>query len=296
MRIRGGLVVAASLSVVPACKPTLDSNVKAHSEPSAVAPSAVAPTSAAPSATPAASDAAPAPSSPSAVASALAALSPADQARALAIVLAGDLAGDAMAKMNKGDGQGCLADLDRAKERDAKTEARLAMIRAQCEMLSGKCEAGTKRMREAYREHTGPESAARGAEAVASMRCKGGDTSPRIKLLGALFALSQGAYVERVEAAECQRLFREVKTLSQSVKPIDDADTQIKSVPDHVHFTTAKCLEKAGDCAAAVALVGAPDSAVSKAVSSIPDAAIRKKALDDSVRSMLPGCAPPAKP
>lgn len=293
--MRAGGSVALVLACVAAGCRAPEPSVHAHPSASAPPPpSATVASSGAPPTAPA-SASADAPPGEARAAPVGSALSPAEQARALSIVLAGDLAGDAIGKMGKGDGAGCLADLDRARERDAKTEARLAMIRAQCEMLSGRCVAGIKRMTEAYREHVGPEQAARAAESVAAMRCRGGDTSPRVKLLGALHALQQGAYVERVEPAECKRLDREVRAGAAVVKPIDDGDTQVKSIPDHLPFTTAKCLEKAGDCASAVAVASAPDSAVARAVASITDAAVRKKSLDDAVRGMLPGCFPPPK-
>jgi hypothetical protein len=47
------------------------------------------------------------------------------------------------------DGNGCLTDLDRATALDPKFESRgnMGMIRAQCEMLAGKCDQGKKRYR-----------------------------------------------------------------------------------------------------------------------------------------------------
>jgi hypothetical protein len=47
------------------------------------------------------------------------------------------------------DGNGCLGDLDRATALDPKFESRgnMMMIRAQCEMLAGKCDQGKKRYR-----------------------------------------------------------------------------------------------------------------------------------------------------
>lgn len=57
------------------------------------------------------------------------------------------LHGSAAEKSRAGDGQGCLADLDRAAELDPKSASKLDGLRATCEMQAGRCDDGKKRHR-----------------------------------------------------------------------------------------------------------------------------------------------------
>jgi hypothetical protein len=53
-------------------------------------------------------------------------------------------------KLMHDDGKGCLEELDRLKALDPKLEGTLIGIRAQCEMLAGRCQAGKQALTDYY--------------------------------------------------------------------------------------------------------------------------------------------------
>jgi hypothetical protein len=63
---------------------------------------------------------------------------------------AGKLRNEAVQKLVRGDGAGCLRDLERARELDPDTDHIQGQLWAQCTMRSGKCEAGKQLLRRYY--------------------------------------------------------------------------------------------------------------------------------------------------
>ncbi len=113
-------------------------------------------------------------------------------------------------KLMHDDGKGCLEELDRLKALDPKLESTLVGIRAQCEMLAGRCQAGKQALTDYYvRElNMAPELAKTSVEGVASMRCRGGDETDRDRLLRALRELFNSAKVFRKSSKFCVSLTR----------------------------------------------------------------------------------------
>jgi hypothetical protein len=68
---------------------------------------------------------------------------------------AGKLRNAAVQKLVKGDGTGCLRDLERAREIDPDTDHIQGQLWAQCTMRAGKCEAGKQLLRRYYETEAG---------------------------------------------------------------------------------------------------------------------------------------------
>lgn len=155
-------------------------------------------------------------------------------------------------KSAKRDGRGCLADLDAAAKLDPPTVARMEFLRAQCTMLAGRCDDGKALARRYLSENTDmlTEQVSIAVDSYASMYCEG-KMSDRDALLRASMQLSRGAYQGNIGIRACEQASATVARLVTSVRPRDDDDHQISSLPDHWHFTAAACFARAGDCAAA---------------------------------------------
>lgn len=154
-------------------------------------------------------------------------------------------------KMLHDDGKGCLDELDKLKALDPKLESTLVVIRAQCEMLAGRCQAGKAALLDYYvREiNLSPEVAKTSVESIASMRCRGGDETDRDRLLRALRELTDGAYMST--RSDCAANVELVKRLLPKVPPNGPDDSQVNSAPKALFHTAAACLARAGDCKAA---------------------------------------------
>lgn len=202
----------------------------------------------------------------------------------------GELVAAATRKMHFDDGKGCLADLDKIAAIDPKFDARLAVTRGMCEMRAGRCQDGKQRIARWYQDETNmhPERAAFTAESIASMHCRGGDSSDRDRLLRAYYELSDGAYMNKKTVAECSEALATARALIPKVKPTGPEDSQIKSSPQALFHTAATCIGRAGDCKRAFAVYRElyPD------LSSVPDVAMREKIIRDSFDSSIVHCAP----
>jgi hypothetical protein len=162
----------------------------------------------------------------------------------------GELVASASRKMMHDDGGGCLADLEKIAALDPGLAKRLAVTRGQCEMLVGKCAEGKKRVAEWYRDETNlsQERADAVAESLASMRCRGGDSTSRDELLRAFHELTDGAYMNQKEPSFCRERLATILRLVPQVKPRDADDQQVISAPKALFFTAASCFARAGDC------------------------------------------------
>lgn len=161
-----------------------------------------------------------------------------------------ELVADATRKMMHDDGRGCLADLDRAAQLDTKLVTRLEAVRGQCEMLIGRCQDGKARIARWYESETNmhPQRAMLSAESMASMRCRGGDSTDRDRLLVALFELQQGAFVEPFTAASCELHLSTARALIPKVKPRNVDDGQVRGGAQALFHTAALCFARAGSC------------------------------------------------
>lgn len=166
-----------------------------------------------------------------------------------------ELTAAANRKMMHGDGAGCLADLDRIEALDPPLGKQLLITRGQCEMAAGECQKGKQRIVDWYmREQAfGREFAERTAESIASMRCRGGDSTERDQLLAALYELSDGAYMNKRDVAFCRDRVATIERLGPKVKPRDAEDTQVSGGLQALFHTAAMCFARAGDCSSAYA-------------------------------------------
>jgi hypothetical protein len=219
-------------------------------------------------------------------------VAPVSSDRAARVIEAGEWIDSASKKLNKDDGAGCLADLDRARALDPKTEARAAATRAMCEMASGKCQTGKERADAWYRENTrlAPEMVAKTVEGMASMYCREGDMTPRDQVLQAVYDLSQGAYMTTKDPAWCSSRVAKIRKLSTTVSPRDDRDEQIKNALTVACTAGPACLGRAGDCPAAWKAFTQSDCTIAQNIAKVPDAVERKKAMIQAFESIVADC------
>ncbi len=166
-------------------------------------------------------------------------------------------------KMRAKDGKGCLAELDAHDKLDAKHMSSdpksgiFGLMRGQCLMLAGKCDAGKTAFRKAWTAGPGandePERVDQVTEAMAATNCQGGSMSPRDQLLQALKQLTDGGTIGKKDKALCASAWATVKKLGPQVKPKDDSDTQVIWGVKNAYSTAALCLTRAGDCDGAFA-------------------------------------------
>ncbi len=209
----------------------------------------------------------------------------------------------ANAKMNAGDGKGCLAELDTydaTGPQHPSTDPRssFAYLRGQCLMLSGKCQAGKELLRKTYGStHAiamgGPEQVERSVDAMVMIYCVGGDATPRDQLLRALYALQQGAYITKKDAAFCKKAHDDVKRLAKTVKPRDDEDTQVEDGTKVVYFTAAQCFARAGDCDQAWKAY--QDGYPMETLDAIKDPKMKADVLRQGFESSVEKCKPASK-
>ena len=164
----------------------------------------------------------------------------------------------AMAKIASGDGKGCLAELDahdkldpNHKSTDPKN-ASFATYRAQCIMMSGKCDAGKALMAKAAEAAPNPastpESNERWVEVTAMQFCQGDSMSERDQLLKVNYELSQAAASGKPEVKYCEERLAKAKKLMPKVKPRDDDDHMMVSMDYSIFNYAPGCFVRAGDC------------------------------------------------
>ncbi|MCX4247781.1 hypothetical protein [Paraliomyxa miuraensis] len=199
-----------------------------------------------------------------------------------------DLVESASRKMNHGDGQGCLEDLQAIVRIDPKMHRRLAITQGQCEMLVGQCQKGKERISKWYQVETAmtKERADITAEQLGSMRCRGGDSTDRDKLLAALFNLQDGAYMNTRTPEYCRENLDVARRLIPKVKATGPDDTQISGGAQALFHTAAACFGRAKDCVAAFRVY----EELFPAKGTIADPATAKKVIRDSFESSITHC------
>jgi hypothetical protein len=166
-------------------------------------------------------------------------------------------------KMAWRDGAGCLAELDAHDRLDARPSAvstseravQASMLRAQCLMLAGQCDAGRKLMAESYTYslglQTSPLNTQRTVDAMVGLYCQGASLSPRDQFLVARFTLQQGASATTATPATCLDAYRTIRRLRTTVTPKDDDDLLVKDPLSFLVTAAPGCVARAGDCAGA---------------------------------------------
>jgi hypothetical protein len=127
------------------------------------------------------------------------------------------------------------------------------MMRAECLMLAGQCDAGKGLLRKQQEASLGingtPEGIDNYVSVIAGKYCQGA-MSQRDQLIKARMDLTQG-YMSKKDPAFCKAAWDKVWALKDVVKPKDDDDNMVKD-PQHVLLSMGVgCFVKAGDCDAA---------------------------------------------
>ncbi len=161
---------------------------------------------------------------------------------------------DAVRKMNAGDGKGCLSDLDKHDRLDPRPDGlstnpkgNTAGMRAQCVMLSGKCNAGKALMRKvqvALMPNMNADAIDNMVESLVATRCKGGKRTKRDELLYAWNQLKIGAQKE----SGCEKSYATVKRLRPKVKAKSDRDYSITTITKAPADVIAGCYVRAKAC------------------------------------------------
>ena len=169
-----------------------------------------------------------------------------------------DVIAAANRKLMHGDGPGCLEELARIEDTAPTLMPHLVMTEAQCERLSGDCQRGKEKVAAFYEREMAmsPGLAAKTAESIAAMRCRGGDASERDRLLAAYTELQDAAYVNKRDLAFCQERVALIEQLAPKVEPRDAEDSAVTGGRQALFQTSAMCLARAGDCALAYADFG----------------------------------------
>jgi hypothetical protein len=158
------------------------------------------------------------------------------------------------------DGAGCLAELDehdRLDPRPAQVSTNadssyLAMLRGECMMLSGQCEAGRQLYKKSFTAMQGkngsPEQTDRVTDAIVGMYCHGTNLSPRDQVLTARAELQAGAWQTAKTSAVCMAAYKTVMKYRTTVVPRDDDDVMVKDPLSFLFAAAPNCLARAGDC------------------------------------------------
>lgn len=202
------------------------------------------------------------------------------------------LISSASRKANHGDGLGCLQDLDRLLAADARHAEQQTILRAQCEMLSGRCLEGKQRIDawSAYQLNTPAEQRLRFVEAMAGMYCRGGNMTDRDRLLAAHHQLTQGAYITQLSVAECRAAYQTVRSLTSKVPPRSADDDLVSTRAKSVYHTAANCFARAGDCSAARRAFD--ESFPQESLANVKDAKLRQQVSDEVFKSVARRCVP----
>ncbi|MBK7579923.1 MAG: hypothetical protein IPI67_06915 [Myxococcales bacterium] len=168
---------------------------------------------------------------------------------------AGEHFKSAQTKFAAKDGKGCLAELDahdKLNPKDKSTEPKSGFphyLRAQCVMVSGKCDVGKAMATKGLAVMQGDQSPGQidgHVEALAKLYCQGkmGDRDTLLQAVNNLIM----AGVNKKDAAYCKSNYDTAKRLFKTVKPKDEDDTQIVHGPRTLYDSAARCAVKAGDC------------------------------------------------
>ncbi|PRQ08911.1 hypothetical protein [Enhygromyxa salina] len=163
----------------------------------------------------------------------------------------------AQQKLVAGDGKGCLKELDAHDKLDpdhktSDPKGGLGLVRAQCVMMSGKCDAGKVLARKSLEAtatmQMGPEQLDKVVEAYGTQWCQGDSMSDRDQLLQALNQLQSAAFTTRKDVEFCEVQYAKIKKLAPKVKAKDSDDTQILNIEGSLFTTVPLCYERAGSC------------------------------------------------
>ena len=164
----------------------------------------------------------------------------------------------AMAKANARDGKGCLKELDAHAKLDPKHDSQdpkssFAFVRAQCLMLSGKCDAGKGLMRKAFQNgpqaQYGDEFIDKGVEGMTGMYCQG-KMNDRDTLLKAYNELIMAASTTKKDVKYCDEKWATIQKVAKKVKPKDGEDYNVIQAQDtkRLKLQLQLCYARAGDC------------------------------------------------
>jgi hypothetical protein len=127
----------------------------------------------------------------------------------------------------------------------------LGLMRAQCLMLSGQCDAGKLLARKAFENTMGadgtPDRLDKTTDGFAVRYCQGGKLSPRDQLMKALKDLNEGARTKPTKDF-CQKAYDTVVKLRTQVKPRGEDDDQLIYGLKWVATDGPGCFAQAKEC------------------------------------------------
>jgi hypothetical protein len=164
----------------------------------------------------------------------------------------------AQRKLTAGDGKGCLSDLDAYDRLEAKPgtsstdpKAYQSMMRAQCLMIGGQCDAGRALFRRAMQSRSPNENAAQLDDSVdgqVALYCGESAKAPRDRLLVGLHVLNDGTYRNRLSAKQCASALDMAVGAYPKVTARDGEDRLVKQAPRSIANDAARCMARASDC------------------------------------------------
>jgi serine/threonine-protein kinase len=140
----------------------------------------------------------------------------------------------------------CLADFDAADRQDPTgSPPALEAVRAFCEMLAGKCEAGRKRYR-AYVMQTNPGSIETGVNAIAAQYCPRDQLTPVERVL--VLTSDVSAAWQRGETTQCVTMGNELVSTLDAIPDRTGAQQTARMQATTGLATAAQCAAKGGRC------------------------------------------------
>jgi hypothetical protein len=192
------------------------------------------------------------------------------------------------------DGKQCVAQLnhyDRLVPQQASTkdDSPLALTRAYCLMLAGKCRAGQKRIRKlqgalGFRGMS-PEDTETWVERESAKYCVG-KVEPRIDILRSLEALREGGAVD-TGVEHCSKHYKTIQRLRGQVKSKGPGDYVFNDLDLQLLVTAPACFGRAGDCRQAWGIYRKY-----KMVEALPGAPVTAQELEAGFESAAPTCRP----
>jgi hypothetical protein len=165
----------------------------------------------------------------------------------------------AYAKLNAGDGIGCMRELDEHDKLDPRPmtlstspKSWMSRQRALCLMAGGRCDPGKSLLRKGIEAQsaagTAPETIDAQVDAMVTVYCGGPDAQPRDQLLHAMYVL--GGSQQKPDARTCRTAVNVIERLAPSISG-SDPNAQLKTVWRRLYDDAPHCFARAGDCAAA---------------------------------------------
>ena len=147
-----------------------------------------------------------------------------------------------------GDGKSCMAEfaaLERLEPPEHVVKP-MALLRSQCLMLAGQCDAGKQAARAHWQSYDFTEqNVEKAVDGDVALHCREGARTERDRLLRAMFVLGDASYKHTL--AECRDAYAEAKQLVGKV-PSGDPMDMLHDAKGRLGSYAPGCFARAGDC------------------------------------------------